>query len=80
MAGEIITIEGWPARDGSRYLRMRVAHRADGTVIACRWTRWNRNEAPLACSRNAGTVLFGGRECGRSGPAPGPVRILDAGA
>jgi hypothetical protein len=32
-AGDVITIEGWPARDGSRYLRMRVAHRADGTVI-----------------------------------------------
>ncbi len=32
-AGDIITIEGWPARDGSRYLRMRVAHHADGSVI-----------------------------------------------
>jgi Family of unknown function (DUF6152) len=32
-AGDVITVEGWPARDGSRYLRMRVAHRADGTVI-----------------------------------------------
>ena len=24
-AGDVITVEGWPARDGSRYLRMRVA-------------------------------------------------------
>ena len=31
--GEIITIEGWPARDGSRYLRLRSAQRADGTPI-----------------------------------------------
>jgi hypothetical protein len=32
-AGEVITIEGWPARDGSRYLRLRSAVRADGTPI-----------------------------------------------
>ncbi len=32
-AGDVVTIEGWPAQDGSRYLRMRVARRADGTVI-----------------------------------------------
>jgi len=31
--GETITIEGWPARDGSRYLRLRSAKRADGTPI-----------------------------------------------
>ncbi|MFO7324306.1 MAG: DUF6152 family protein [Pseudomonadota bacterium] len=31
--GETITVEGWPARDGSNYLRMRAARRADGTLI-----------------------------------------------
>jgi hypothetical protein len=31
--GEIITVEGWPARDGSRYLRMRAVTRANGEVI-----------------------------------------------
>jgi hypothetical protein len=32
-AGETITIDGWPARDGSRYLRMRTVKRADGTPV-----------------------------------------------
>ncbi len=32
-AGDVIRIEGWPARDGSRYLRMRVVTRADGTPV-----------------------------------------------
>lgn len=31
--GEKITIEGWPARDGSKYLRLRSATRADGTPV-----------------------------------------------
>jgi len=31
--GETVTIEGWPARDGRSYLRLRRAMRADGTVI-----------------------------------------------
>jgi hypothetical protein len=31
--GDKITIEGWPARDGSRYLRMRAATRANGEPI-----------------------------------------------
>jgi hypothetical protein len=31
--GEAITIEGWPARDGSRYMRMRSVTRSDGTVL-----------------------------------------------
>ncbi len=31
--GETITMDGWPARDGSNYLRLRTAKRADGTVI-----------------------------------------------
>jgi hypothetical protein len=31
--GETITIEGWRARDGSNYMRMRVVKRADGTVL-----------------------------------------------
>lgn len=32
-SGDAISIEGWPARDGSNYLRMRVVKRADGTTI-----------------------------------------------
>jgi hypothetical protein len=32
-AGDTITVEGWPARDGTNYLRMRAARRADGTPI-----------------------------------------------
>jgi len=31
--GETITVEGWPARDGSRYLRMRKVTRADGSLV-----------------------------------------------
>jgi hypothetical protein len=31
--GETITVEGWPARDGSRYLRLRAATRADGQPV-----------------------------------------------
>jgi hypothetical protein len=31
--GEKITIEGWPARDGSRYLRLRSATRANGEPV-----------------------------------------------
>jgi hypothetical protein len=32
--GETITVEGWPARDGSKYMRMRTVTRADGTVLS----------------------------------------------
>lgn len=32
-AGDVITVDGWPARDGSNYLRMRAARRADGTPL-----------------------------------------------
>lgn len=32
-AGDEIAIEGWLARDGSKYLRMRKVTRADGTPI-----------------------------------------------
>jgi Family of unknown function (DUF6152) len=32
-AGEVITMEGWPARDGSNYLRLRTVKRADGTLV-----------------------------------------------
>lgn len=32
-AGDAITIDGWPARDGSNYLRMRAVTRADGTPV-----------------------------------------------
>ena len=31
--GEVITVEGWRARDGSKYMRMRTVKRADGTVL-----------------------------------------------
>jgi len=31
--GETVTIEGWPARDGSNYLRLRSATRADGELV-----------------------------------------------
>ncbi|MET0279508.1 MAG: DUF6152 family protein [Steroidobacteraceae bacterium] len=31
--GDSIIIEGWPARDGSHYLRVRAVRRADGTPI-----------------------------------------------
>jgi hypothetical protein len=31
--GEKITVEGWPARDGSRYLRLRSATRASGEPV-----------------------------------------------
>jgi len=31
--GEKITVEGWPARDGSKYLRLRSATRANGEPI-----------------------------------------------
>jgi len=26
-------MEGWPARDGSNYMRLRTLKRADGTVV-----------------------------------------------
>lgn len=32
-AGDTITVEGWPARDGSNYMRLRAARRPDGTVL-----------------------------------------------
>jgi len=31
--GDVITIEGWPSRDGKNYIRMRRVLRADGTVL-----------------------------------------------
>jgi hypothetical protein len=31
--GETITIDGWPARDGSNYMRVRAVKRADGTPV-----------------------------------------------
>jgi hypothetical protein len=31
--GETVTVEGWRARDGSNYMRMRVVKRADGTIL-----------------------------------------------
>lgn len=31
--GDTITIEGWPARDGSNYMRLRTAIRADGRPV-----------------------------------------------
>jgi hypothetical protein len=32
-AGDVITIEGWPSRDGSNYMRVRRVTKADGTVL-----------------------------------------------
>jgi hypothetical protein len=31
--GEVITIEGWPSRDGANYLRLRGAKHADGKPV-----------------------------------------------
>jgi len=31
--GDKVTLEGWPARDGSRYMRMRSARLSDGRLI-----------------------------------------------
>jgi hypothetical protein len=32
-AGETLTIEGWPARDGTTYMRLRSATRANGELV-----------------------------------------------
>jgi hypothetical protein len=32
-AGDVVTIEGWPSRDGARYMRVRRITKADGTVL-----------------------------------------------
>ena len=32
-SGEVISVQGWPARDGSKYMRLRAAFRADGAPI-----------------------------------------------
>ena len=34
--GEVIKVQGWPARDGSNYMRLRDAARADGAPIGTR--------------------------------------------
>jgi hypothetical protein len=39
--GESITMEGWPSRDGSRYMRIRTVRRADGSLVG---------DAPLTAS------------------------------
>lgn len=31
--GDRVTVEGWPARDGTRYLRMRAVYTADGRPV-----------------------------------------------
>jgi hypothetical protein len=31
--GEVISVQGWPARDGTNYMRLRNASRADGSPI-----------------------------------------------
>jgi hypothetical protein len=31
--GETVKVEGWPSRDGAKYLRLRSIARADGTVL-----------------------------------------------
>jgi hypothetical protein len=32
-AGDVISLEGWRARDGSNYMRMRKVTRVDGTPV-----------------------------------------------
>jgi hypothetical protein len=32
-AGEVLTVEGWPSRDGANYLRMRSAKHANGKAV-----------------------------------------------
>src|SRR5512134_2164088 len=32
-AGDMVTIDGWPSRDGSHYMRVRRVVRSDGTVL-----------------------------------------------
>ena len=32
-SGDAVTLEGWPSRDGSRYMRVRRVVKADGTVL-----------------------------------------------
>jgi hypothetical protein len=32
-AGDVVTIDGWPSRDGKPYMRMRRVMLADGTVL-----------------------------------------------
>ena len=32
-AGDVVTIDGWPARDGAHYLRIREVKGADGKPI-----------------------------------------------
>lgn len=32
-AGDVITITGWPARDGSNYMRMQAVRRPDGSLV-----------------------------------------------
>ena len=31
--GEVVTVDGWPSRDGASYMRMRTIKKADGTVL-----------------------------------------------
>jgi hypothetical protein len=31
--GDMVTLEGWRARDGTRYIRLKSAHLADGRMI-----------------------------------------------
>lgn len=36
--GDKVTIEGWPARDGSNYIRLRRAFRSDGSPVGLPFT------------------------------------------
>lgn len=31
--GEVVTVNGWPSRDGGNYMRMQTIKKADGTVL-----------------------------------------------
>jgi hypothetical protein len=32
-AGDVVTLDGWPSRDGKPYMRVRTVRLADGTVV-----------------------------------------------
>lgn len=43
-AGEVVTVEGWPARDGARYLRMSRVTRQDGSIVGTPMTLGTNTE------------------------------------
>jgi hypothetical protein len=45
--GDQVTVEGWPARDGTRYLRLRSAQLSDGRTIGLALIALNDVPAPI---------------------------------